>query len=327
MNREQKAAAIAEIAENIKEADAVFAVDYRGISVPQAAELRAKLREADTRFRVVKNTLTERAADEAGTDALKPLLEGPTALTFVRGDAAMAAKAIATFNRETQLLAFKGGLLDGDVLDAEQILAISRLPAREVLYGQLVGMVAAPITGLARGLNALLSGVAIALNEVLGKKERGELPAGEPPPPAASAAEPAAAAGEAPAAAGDVDVPQAPSEAPPADATEEAPAAPAGGGGPPAAAGDAAVPRAPPGAPPPAAPGGAPAAEAPAETATEPAPAASGGEGEGGAADETPDQDAEPPSEPAAPEEPAEGDQAAAAPSDTTDDQQADASA
>lgn len=223
MNREQKAAAIAEIADQIKESQAVFAVDFRGISVPQAADVRTRLRDADASFRVVKNTLTERAADQAGADSLKPLLEGPTALTFVRGDAAMAAKAIATFSRETQLLTFKGGLLNGDTLDAEQILAISRLPAREVLYGQLVGMVASPITGLARGLNALLSGVAIALNEVLGKKERGELPAGEPP--AASAAEPAA---EAPAGgdqAAAADVPQAAEDAPAADATEEAPAA------------------------------------------------------------------------------------------------------
>jgi large subunit ribosomal protein L10 len=223
MNREQKAAAIAEIVAQIKESDAVFAVDFRGISVPQAADVRTRLRDADASFRVVKNTLTERAADEAGAEALKPLLEGPTALTFVRGDAAMAAKAIATFNRETHLLTFKGGLLDGDSLDAEQILAISRLPAREVLYGQLVGIVASPITGLARGLNALLSGVAIALNEVLGKKERGELPAGEPPA-AAAAPEPEPAA-DAPAEAGDVDVPQTPEEAPPAEATEEAPAA------------------------------------------------------------------------------------------------------
>jgi large subunit ribosomal protein L10 len=228
MNREQKAAAIAEIAAQIKESEAVYAVDFRGISVPQAADVRTRLRDADATFRVVKNTLTERAADEAGAEALKPLLEGPTALTFVRGDAATAAKAIATFNRETQLLTFKGGLLEGDPLDAEQIVAISRLPARDVLYGQLVGMVAAPITGLARGLNALLSGVAIALNEVLAKKERGELPAGE-----------------APAAAADVDVPQAEGDAPPADATEEAPAAeaPAETATEPAAeAGDAAAP-------------------------------------------------------------------------------------
>ena len=216
MDRTQKAAVIEEVAQQIQEAEAIYAVDYRGASVPQAAELRARLREADATFRVVKNTLTERAADEAGAESLKPLLEGPTALTFVRGDAATAAKAIATFNRETQLLTFKGGLLDGDALDAEQILAISRLPSRDVLYGQLVGMVASPITGLARGLNALLSGVAIALNEVLGKKERGELPAGDA---AAAAAEPAAE----PAAA--ADVPQAEGDAPPADATEEAPAA------------------------------------------------------------------------------------------------------
>jgi large subunit ribosomal protein L10 len=221
MNREQKAAAIAEIVAQIKESDAVFAVDFRGISVPQAADVRTRLRDADASFRVVKNTLTERAADEAGVESLKPMLEGPTALTFVRGDAALAAKAIATFNRETHLLTFKGGLLDGDTLDAEQIQAISRLPSRDVLYGQLVGMVAAPITGLARGLNALLSGVAIALNEVLGKKERGELPAGEAP---AAASAPAAEA-ESPADAGDVDVPQTEAAAPPADATEEAPAA------------------------------------------------------------------------------------------------------
>src|SRR3954468_15437905 len=140
MNREQKAAAIAEIAENIKEADAVFAVDYRGISVPQAAELRTRLRDADTRFRVVKNTLTERAADEAGAESLKALLEGPTALAFVRGDAAAAAKAIADYGRATDLLPFKGGLLDGEALDPEQIRAISRLPSRQVLYGQLVGL-------------------------------------------------------------------------------------------------------------------------------------------------------------------------------------------
>src|SRR3954454_24718421 len=166
MNRVQKAAAIAEIAQNIEESDAVYAVDYRGISVPQAAELRAKLREADTRFTVVKNTLTERAADQAGAETLKSLLEGPTALVFVRGDAAAAAKAIADYGRATDLLPFKGGLMDGAPLEIEQIKAIARLPSRDVLYGQLVGMVASPITGLARGLNALLSGVAIALGQV-----------------------------------------------------------------------------------------------------------------------------------------------------------------
>lgn len=203
MNREQKAAAVAEIADQIKESDAVFAVDYRGITVAGVAELRGRLREADATFRVVKNTLTERAADAADAPVLKDHLEGPTALTFVRGDAAAAAKAIADFQRASggELLPFKGGLLNGAALDAEQITAISRLPSREVLYGQLVGMVAAPITGLARGLNGLLSGLAVALGGVLEKKQDGSLPAGDAP--AAAAQEPEVAPAEEPAADGE----------------------------------------------------------------------------------------------------------------------------
>jgi len=187
MNRDQKAAAIAEIAANIQESQAVFAVDYRGISVPQVAELRAKLRDADASFRVVKNSLTERAADQTGAEQLKELLQGPTALTFVRGDAALAAKAIADYARVTQLLPFKGGVMDGTALDADQIRTISRLPSREVLYGQLVGVVASPVSGLVRTLNALLGGLAVALGQVREKKESGEIPAGEPPADAESA--------------------------------------------------------------------------------------------------------------------------------------------
>src|SRR4051794_18080486 len=199
MNREQKAAAIAEIAENIKESDAVFAVDYRGISVPQAAELRAKLRAADTRFRVVKNTLTERAADEAGAEALKPLLEGPTAFAFVRGDAAAAAKAIADYARATDLLPFKGGLMDGNPLSPDEIKAISRLPSRDVLYGQLVGVIAHPISGLARMLNQLIGGLAIALGQIqekglVGGDAPAPEPKPEPEPEAAAEPEPAAEA-------------------------------------------------------------------------------------------------------------------------------------
>jgi large subunit ribosomal protein L10 len=202
MNREQKAATIEALATEIEESDAVFAVDYRGISVSQAAELRTKLRDADATFRVVKNSLTERAADQAGAETLKALLSGPTALTFVRGDAAMAAKAIADQARATQLLPFKGGLMDGDVLDADQVRAISRLPSREALYGQLVGIVASPISGLVRTLGGLVGGLAVALSQVREKKESGELPAGEPP----AAAEP---------------VQEAPSEEAPGASTEE----------------------------------------------------------------------------------------------------------
>jgi large subunit ribosomal protein L10 len=201
MNRDQKAVAIAEIASNIDESEAIFAVDYRGITVAQVAELRAKLRESDATFKVVKNSLTERAADEVGAETLKAFLTGPTALTFVRGDVASAAKAVADYGRASQLLPFKGGLMGGAELDVEQIRSLSRLPSREVLYGQLVGVVASPVSGLVRTLNALISGVAVALGQVQAKKESGEIPAGEAPVAEPAAAEPAApAAAEEPAA-------------------------------------------------------------------------------------------------------------------------------
>jgi large subunit ribosomal protein L10 len=193
MNREQKAVAIEEIVAQIDESHAIFAVDYRGISVPQVAELRAKLRDADATFKVVKNSLTERAADQAGAETLKEYLAGPTALTFVRGDAATAAKAIADYAKATQLLPFKGGVMDGGALDVDQLRSLSRLPSREVLYGQLVGVVASPVGGLVRSLSALVGGLASALGQVREKKESGEIPAGEPPAAQAPAAESPAA--------------------------------------------------------------------------------------------------------------------------------------
>lgn len=189
MNREQKAAAVEEIASSIKESQAVFAVDYRGLSVPQAGELRTRLRAADTRFAVVKNTLTERAADQAGAEALKELLEGPTALAFVKGDAAAAAKALSDYARETELLPFKGGFMDGAALSADDIKAIAKLPSRDVLYAQLVNIVAYPVSGLARTLNQLIGGLAVALGQI---QEQGlvgqDAPAAEAAPAAAEAA-------------------------------------------------------------------------------------------------------------------------------------------
>jgi large subunit ribosomal protein L10 len=191
VNRDQKAAVVDEVAEAIKSADAVFAVDYRGISVTQAADLRTKLIEADAALRVVKNTLTERAADKAGAEALKELLEGPTALTFVHGDVATAAKAIATFRREHELPSFKGGTMGGDPLTIEQIESIAKLPARDVLNAQLAGTIASPLTGLVRGLNALIAGIAIQLRQIADQGlVSGEAPAAEPEAPAAEQAEP-----------------------------------------------------------------------------------------------------------------------------------------
>ena len=196
MNKEQKAATVEEIAERLGEAEAVFAIDYRGISVPQAAELRGRLREADASFNVVKNRLAKLAAEKAGREGLDELLEGPTALTYVRGDIVTAAKAISTFNREHDVLTYKGGFMDGDVLEEDRFKSLARLPTLDVMHGQLVGMAASPLTGLARGLGSMLSGLAIALAQIqdqgLVSGEAEEPPAEEPAAEEPPAEEPAA---------------------------------------------------------------------------------------------------------------------------------------
>jgi large subunit ribosomal protein L10 len=219
MNREEKSAAIKEIAADIESAQAIFAVDYRGISVPQAAELRSKLREADASFRIVKNRLTKIAADQAGEERLAELLQGPTALTFVRGDTAQAAKAITTFNKAHEVLTYKGGFMDATSLDEAAFKSIARLPGREVLNGQLAGVVASPLTGLVRGLGSMIQGLALQLGQIAEKGlVSGEAPAAEEAPaeePKAEDEKPSEKAEDAP-------VEEAPTEAasgnePPAD--------------------------------------------------------------------------------------------------------------
>ena len=208
MNRDEKAAVIEEVADQIRSAETIFAVDYRGLSVKEAADLRTSLVEAGATFRVVKNRLTIRAADAAGAESLKELLEGPTAFTFIAedGDAAMAAKALARFRRETEALAFKGGRMGEDTLTIEQIESISRLPARDVLTGQFVGVLASPLTTLVRGLAGMISGLASQLQQmadqglVSGVAEEqpaeAEAPAEEAAAEAPAAEEPEASAAE-----------------------------------------------------------------------------------------------------------------------------------
>jgi large subunit ribosomal protein L10 len=213
LDKEEKATLVDEIADRLGDASAIFAVDYRGISVPQAAELRAQLSEADASFRVVKNRLARRAVERAGTPELDALLVGPTALTFVKGDAVVAAKAIATFGRENEILEYKGGLMDGAPLDPDQFKAIARLPGLDVLRGQLVGVAASPLTGLTRGLASMLSGLAAALGQI---QEQG-LVGGE-----AEAEAPAEEAAEAPAEAQEGASEEAPTDEPSSDAEDEA---------------------------------------------------------------------------------------------------------
>jgi large subunit ribosomal protein L10 len=216
MNRDQKAALVEELVGQLQSAEAVFAVDYRGISVSEAADLRNRLRDAETVFRVVKNSLTERATDAAGAEALKPMLQGPTALAFVAGDAALAAKALNDAARTLGTLEFKGGLLGGSPLSAEDVQRIARLPARDVLHAQLVGTIASPISGLVRTLNALIAGLAVQLGQIA---EQG-LVSGEAPASAEAEAAPE------PEPAPEPEAEAAPEPEPPAEETPQEPEQP-----------------------------------------------------------------------------------------------------
>jgi len=218
MNKEEKKAVVDELSRELSESEAIFAIDYRGISVPQAAELRAGLRDAETRFRVVKNRLTLLAADKAGTAELKEHLEGPTALALVRGDAAAAAKTIFRLGREWEVLDYKGGLMAGEVLDEESFKEIARLPGRDQLDAQFAGIVASPLTGLVRGLGSMVQGLALQLQQIADQGlVRGEAPPAEQ---AAESPDTAAAEGEAVAGDGDPEPQDSPEEAP---SEEEAP--------------------------------------------------------------------------------------------------------
>ncbi|MDQ2700788.1 MAG: 50S ribosomal protein L10 [Actinomycetota bacterium] len=203
MNRDEKVAVVEKVAADIEASDAIFAIDYRGISVTQAAELRNRLSETDSSFTVVKNRLTKLAAAKAGVTALDDVLTGPTALTFVRGDVAAAAKAITTFNKDANVLTFKGGFMGETVLDEDRFTAISKLPSRDMLNAQLAGVVASPIVGLTRGLGSMISGIARQLQMIadqgLVSGTAPEAPAEEAPAAEEAVAEEAAAE-EAPAA-------------------------------------------------------------------------------------------------------------------------------
>jgi large subunit ribosomal protein L10 len=219
MNKEQKTAHVEEIAAGLSDAAAIFAVDYLGISVPQAAELRGKLNESDATFKVVKNRLAKLAVEKAGTEGLVELLEGPTALTLIKGDPVTAAKTIADFTRQHDVLVFKGGIMDGEPLAPDKFLAIARLPGVDVLRGQLVGLAASPLTGLAAGMNNLISGLGRQLAQMADQGlVTGEAPAVEEPP-----AEAEAPAEEAPAAE-EPEAEESSEEEPAEEAEEEAPA-------------------------------------------------------------------------------------------------------
>jgi large subunit ribosomal protein L10 len=222
MNREEKAAVIDQIADELGASDAIFALDYRGITVAQIAELREKLRPSDTKLRVTKNSLSERAADQAGVADIKPMLVGPTALALVKGDAAAAAKILSDTARVLRgPLAFKGGVMAGSLLSAGDVEAIAKLPSRDVLNAQLVGTIAAPLTGLARTLNALIAGIAIQLGQI---RDEGLVSGTAPSAPADASSADGESVSQAPAAAEEAPAAEA-DAAPAAEAETETDAA------------------------------------------------------------------------------------------------------
>jgi large subunit ribosomal protein L10 len=148
MLKADKERVVAELAERLKNTATLFVADYRGLSVTEIDDLRTKLIEHGARFSVVKNTLTRRAAEAAGAEPLLAMLEGPTAIAFIEadGDLVAVAKALADSARTTKVLQIRGGLLDGAPIGEEQIKSLATLPPTEVLRGQVLGAITAPLT-------------------------------------------------------------------------------------------------------------------------------------------------------------------------------------
>ncbi len=145
MARPEKVAVVDEIREKLAASDAAVLTEYRGLKVGELAELRGALRPAGAEFKIFKNTLARRAAEEAGLPDLVPMLGGPTAITFVTGDAVVAAKALRDFSRAHDALIVKGGLLGAKTLSTGDLVALADLPPREVLLAKLAGGFQAPM--------------------------------------------------------------------------------------------------------------------------------------------------------------------------------------
>jgi large subunit ribosomal protein L10 len=150
VKKEDKERLVAELTERLRTTETLLVADYRGLTMPQIDELRTKLLEHGARFAVVKNTLTRRAAEAAGSDALLALLEGPTAIAFLEsgGDPVAVAKALVDAARETRVLEVRGGMLEGRPVEPGEIESLAKLPPLDVLRGQVLGAITAPLTAI-----------------------------------------------------------------------------------------------------------------------------------------------------------------------------------
>lgn len=174
MNVDEKRRVVEELAERIRGADSMIVADYRGLTVTQIAEVRGALREAGASFRVAKNTLARRAAEEAGQPLLADMLQGPTAIAFVADDPAAAAKKLSEVARSTRILTVRGAVLDGKALSADEVRQLGELPSKEVLQAQVVGAVASPIQGAYNVLAAPLREFLVVLDQYIAQRQAAE---------------------------------------------------------------------------------------------------------------------------------------------------------
>jgi large subunit ribosomal protein L10 len=196
MQKEDKERVVIELTERLKTAETLIVADYRGLTMPQIDALRGRLLEHGAKFTVVKNTLTRRAAEAAGADALLAMLEGPSAIAFIEadGDMVAVAKALADSARETKVLAIRGGILDGKPISGEDVEELAKLPPFDVLRGQVLAAIIAPLTSLLALVNAPLQnlvGLIDARIDQLGGEATipGADPTGSDPPETEAAAE------------------------------------------------------------------------------------------------------------------------------------------
>jgi large subunit ribosomal protein L10 len=215
MLKSDKEKVVAELTERLRTSETLIVADYRGLTNAEIDGLRTKLLEHGARFAVVKNTLTRRAAETAGADALLALLEGPSAIAFVEsgGDPVAVAKALADAATSTKVLAIRGGVLEGKSLTAAEVESLAKLPPADVIRAQLVGAIVSPLTTIVallaaplRDLVGLIDARIEQLKEQGDTSEAEAAPAAEPEvapaaePEVAPAAEPEAAVAEASAA-------------------------------------------------------------------------------------------------------------------------------
>src|SRR6476469_8477205 len=198
MQKEDKARVVTELTEKLRSADTLIVADYRGLTMPQIDALRGRLLEHGAKFTVVKNTLTRRAAKDAGAEALLALLEGPSAIAFIEadGDMVAVAKALADSARDTKVLAIRGGVMQGREISGDDVVELWKLPPLDVLRGQVVGAVIAPLTSLLALVNAPMQNLYGLIDARIEQLQAGGDTSGQ----AAPAAEETHAAEEAPAA-------------------------------------------------------------------------------------------------------------------------------